>query len=175
MEAYTFGAPWAASQIPTEQLPERFKIINEFAVIDKKPFVQGCIVIPIIGRETPFHWCVWASFSSRDFAKAACVRDIPNECRRKEPDYSGTLANIIGIYPSTLGLNLQIETRPFGQKHSFRLSPADHPLVSEQRNGIPLERLREISGLLAHKWRHPLSGEPEKQETAAGCQLDTAK
>lgn len=160
MEAYSFGAPWAAFHISAEQLPGRLKITGEFAVIDKQPFVQGCIAIPVIGRETPFYWCVWASFSCKDFARAAYVRSIPDEYRRHEPDYLGELANKIGIYPNTLGLKLQIETRPFGQKHSFRLLPADHPLVSEQHDGISLARWQEISELLVHKSQHWLSGEP---------------
>jgi len=175
MEAYTFGSPWAAREIPTEQVPERLKLIGEFAVVDKQPFVQGCIAIPVIGRDAPFYWCVWASFSCKDFARAAYVRTIPDEYRRPEPDYPGELANKIEIYPNTLGMKLQVETRPFGQKHSFRLSPAEHPLVTEQRNGISLERLREISGLLSHKWKHPLSEEPEKQAAGAGSQLDTTE
>ena len=175
MEAYSFAAPWAASQLPADELPQRLKVINEFAVIDKRPFVQGCIAIPIVGRHTPFYWCVWAWFSCEDFARAAYVRSIPDEHRRQEPDYSGELANKIGIYPDTLGLRLQIETRPFGQKHSFRLSAADHPLVAEQRAGISIARWREISELLAHKWQHPLSADSDNHEGAAGGQLDFAK
>lgn len=159
MESYSFGSPWAASQIATEQLGERFKVVNEFAVIDKQPFVQGNIPIPVVGRDTPFYWCVWASFSCQDFARAAYIRSIPDEYRRPEPDYSGMLATKIGIYPNTLGLNLRIQTRPFGQKHFFGLSSADHPLAIEQRDGISLERLREISELLEHKWQHPDAGE----------------
>lgn len=156
-ESYSFGAPWAASQIPTEELPERLKITGEFAVINKQTFLQGCIPIPVIGREMPFYWCVWASFSCKDFARAAYVRSIPDEYRRKEPNYLGELANKIEIYPNTLGLKLQIETRPFGQKHFFRLLPMQHSLAVEQRDGISLERLREISQLLEHKWQHPYS------------------
>lgn len=165
MEAYSFGAPAVAWQIPAEETRERFTIHNEFAIIDKQPFVQGCIPIRVIGRDTPFYWTVWASLSARDFARAAHLQSVPDEYRRKEPDYEGALANRIKIYPDTMGLKLQIETRPFGQKHFFRLSPADHPFVAEQRDGISLARLREISGLLAHKWRHPLAGDlQERQE-----------
>lgn len=158
MESYSFRAPWAARGVPVEQVPERLKLIDEFAVIDKSPFVQGCIAIPVIGRDMPFYWCVWASFSCQDFARASYIRSIPDEYRRAEPDYSGTLATEIEIYPNTLGLKLQIETRPFGQKHFFRLSAAEHPLVAEQRDGISIQRLQEISELLEHKWQHPLSG-----------------
>jgi hypothetical protein len=172
LEAYSFRAPWAAFQIPTEQLPERLKITGEFAVMDKQPFVQGCIAIPIIGRDTPFYWCVWASFSCKDFARAAYVRSIPDEHRSQEPDYLGELATKIEIYPNTLGLKLQIETRRFGQKHFFRLSSADHPLAVEQRDGISLERLREISELLEHKWQHPDAGESHKHEIAPDRQLN---
>lgn len=172
MESYSFGSPWAASQIATEQLGERFKVVNEFAVIDKQPFVQGNIPIPVVGRDTPFYWCVWASFSCQDFARAAYIRSIPDEYRRPEPDYSGMLATKIGIYPNTLGLNLRIQTRPFGQKHFFGLSSADHPLAIEQRDGISLERLREISELLEHKWQHPDAGESQKQETGPDSQLN---
>lgn len=167
MESYTFGSPWFGSQLTPQQLGERFKMVDEFAVIDKQPFVHGCIPIPVIGREMPFYWCVWASFSCQDFARAAYIRSIPDEYRRPEPNYSGTLASKIGIYPNTLGLTLQIETRPFGQKHFFRLSGAEHPLAIEQRDGISLERLREISELLEHKWRHPLSGKETSGELAS--------
>jgi hypothetical protein len=154
MEAYFFGVPWIARLVPAEKLAERFVKHNEFGILDRKDFfVQGCIEIRVIGREFPFYWCVWASLDCTDFARA--INSVPHAGGTKAPSYAGFLANRIGIYPNTLGLKLRIHPPEVGRKHTFNFEPADHPLVSEQRQGISLERWREISELLTHEWRHP--------------------
>jgi hypothetical protein len=54
------------------------------------------------------------------------------------------------VYPTTLNLALNVHTRPIGQRPFLEVEPTDHPLAVEQREGITLDRVREINALMRH-------------------------
>ncbi|HEX8025536.1 MAG TPA: DUF2199 domain-containing protein, partial [Candidatus Limnocylindrales bacterium] len=73
------------------------------------------------------------------------------DVRVADPPYPGLLANDLStVYPSTLNLKLGIRSRPVGQRPALELEAADHPLAIEQRDGITVDRVREINSLLRH-------------------------
>src|SRR5438132_4339196 len=62
----------------------------------------------------------------------------------------GWLSSRIQVYPDTLLLKARVHSRSVGVAPSIELEPTDHPLAVEQRIGIGLDRVREISELLQH-------------------------
>jgi hypothetical protein len=111
--------------------------------------VRGRIVIPIVGHNDPFIWGCWASVSRDGFERFGKLWDAP--VRDHEPPLPAQLANDNPIYPATLGLACNVVMKNARRRPSFDIQPADHPLAVEQRNGITLDRIKEIaSRVLRH-------------------------
>ncbi|MDX2296351.1 MULTISPECIES: DUF2199 domain-containing protein [Streptomyces] len=107
-------------------------------------FVRGLIEIPVLGSDEVFSWGVWVSLSRANFSRAADLWDTPG--REAEEPYFGWLTTELLVYPATtLNLKTHVHTRPVGQRPLIELEPTDHPLAVEQRNGITLDRVREIA------------------------------
>ncbi|MFF3276807.1 DUF2199 domain-containing protein [Streptomyces chrestomyceticus] len=112
-------------------------------------FVKGLVEIPVIGSDDVFSWAVWTSLSRDNFARSADLRDAPK--REAEGPYFGWLATELSPYsPSTVNLKTHVHTRPVGQRPFIELEPTDHPLAVEQRNGITLDRVRDIAEAVLH-------------------------
>jgi hypothetical protein len=54
------------------------------------------------------------------------------------------------LYPSTLGLGVELITRPVGVRPLLRILESAHPLAVEARDGISQARLEEIAAYCAH-------------------------
>jgi hypothetical protein len=123
----------------------------DLCVIEKRDFfVRGLIEVPIITGEEPFRWGVWVSLSEKNFNKMV---ELWNDAKLLEqPSYFGWLSNSIDLYPETLNLKTQIRSRDIKLRPFITLENNDHPLALEQRNGITLQRVREIA-------EHSLHGE----------------
>lgn len=52
--------------------------------------------------------------------------------------------------PETTNLKTLVHTREVGMIPFVELEPTDHPLAIEQTQGIALDRVKEIAGLLLH-------------------------
>ena len=59
-------------------------------------------------------------------------------------------AKLSRLYPATLHLKTHVHTRAVGQRPLIELEATEHPLAVEQRNGITMERVREIAAALLH-------------------------
>jgi hypothetical protein len=90
----------------------------------------------------PFAWNVWVSVSRKSFLRVCDLMDEPQ--REDEPAYFGWLCNSIPGYPETLNLKTMVHTRVVGLRPLIELEPTEHPLAMEQRNGITMDRVREI-------------------------------
>ena len=149
--AYGFGV---AAPLPFERLSwlqrRGAKLGEETCIIRGEHFfVRGLVEIPVKRRKTPFIWNVWSSIGPEGFQ--TMLEHWISADRIKDPPYAGALANDLStVYPSTLNLKLEIRSRPVGQRPLLVLEPGDHPLAVEQRNGISVDRVREINSLLRH-------------------------
>jgi hypothetical protein len=122
----------------------------DFCVIEKRDyFVRGLIEIPIIGAERFFRWGVWTSLSKTNFDKLVNLWNDPKLL--DEPAYFGWLSNSIHVYPQTLNLKVNVQSRTIEHRPFMILEPADHPLSIEQRNGVSMDRLREIVERCMHR------------------------
>lgn len=121
----------------------------DFCVIQKRGyFVRGLIEVPIIGVDRPFRWGVWVFLSKTNFDKMVALWNDPKLL--DEPAYFGWLSNSIRIYPETLNLKTNIQSRSAEERPQILLEPNDHPLAVEQRVGITRERVREIAEHAVH-------------------------
>ncbi len=69
----------------------------------------------------------------------------------REP-YFGWLSTTLPLYPqATLNLKTHVHSRPPGRRFLLELEPTAHPLAVEQRDGITLDRVREIAESLLHQ------------------------
>jgi hypothetical protein len=147
----SFGAdaPVPYYAIPENERKARCDLTSDACVIDSEHFfIRGCLEIPVLEGTRPFVWGVWTSLSKQNFKRMAEMWETPG--RESEPPYFGWLCSLLPFYPETLHLKTQVHTRPVGQRPFVELEPTDHPLAVEQRQGITMDRVREMAEALLH-------------------------
>jgi hypothetical protein len=111
-------------------------------------FVRGILPIDVVDADDAFRYGVWSSLSEKSFERHLELWDDP--ARIDEPAYFGWFSNTLPGYPDTLNLALDVVVESVDERPSFYLRDTDHPLVREQREGITMERVREIAELNFH-------------------------
>jgi hypothetical protein len=151
--SYAFAAPapdaWVA--LRWWRRGRRSVLSGEQCVIrDEHFFIRGVVEIPVIGGDEPvFAWNVWSSLSRESFERASELWDSPE--RVNEPPAFGWMSvELAPIYPPTTNLELSVHTRELGIR-PFLEVVTDHPLAVEQREGIRVERVRELNELMLHR------------------------
>jgi hypothetical protein len=104
--------------------------------------------IPIVGTSDRFRYGIWSSLSEKSFKRVVELWDDP--ARVSETPYFGWLSNSLPGYPETLNLPADVVTRETDLRPVMELHDGDHPLVAEQREGITMDRVREIAELNMH-------------------------
>jgi len=142
--AYALDEPDLWRSVPEGERPYRGVLGTDSCVIDAKNyFIRGRIVIPVIGSKDPFIWGTWASVSQKSFERFGQLWDVA--IRENEPPLPGQLGSDIPIYPATSDLKCNIVMKNARRRPSFELEATDHPLAIEQRNGITIDRVKEIA------------------------------
>ncbi|ULO08504.1 DUF2199 domain-containing protein [Paenibacillus sp. 19GGS1-52] len=128
----------------------RCEINKDLCVIDQNQyFIRGDLEIPILGTGDIFIWSVWSSISECNFTR---VNDLWNStARQNESAYFGWFSTQLPIYPNTLNLKCEVQTREVGVCPKILLESTDHPLAIEQRKRITMERVHEINHLIGHE------------------------
>lgn len=153
-DSYGYEAPWTWYIIPDDQRTSRSTLSQDYCIIDDTDFfVRGCVLIPIIGRETSLIWGVWVSLSKANFDRERSLAEDPR--RTEEPAYFGWLSSRIEIYPDTAALKTNVHSQLVGLRPVIELEPTDYPLAVEHRTEITEERVIEIAERVEHGWRHP--------------------
>ena len=105
-------------------------------------FVRGHIEIPVTDCEETFIWSVWVSLSERSFEHMSDNWDTDG--REDTAPYFGWLMSALPCYPETLHLKTSVQTQPVGCVPLISIEPSEHPLSTEQQNGITMERVHRI-------------------------------
>ena len=115
-------------------------------------FVRGMIEIPITDgegdAEDSFGIGAWVSLSERDFNRY--VEQPEADGGDQAEPWFGWLSNNIPVYPETLNLKTNVYLRGERWRPSLRVQPTEHPLAHDQRDGITVERARDLSA----RWHH---------------------
>jgi hypothetical protein len=141
-----YGAPEPdlAGDVPEDDKGDRVVNDGESCVVDDREFfLKGSIEIPVIGLADPFVWTVWAKLSEEDFVRSLDQWHEP--ARAEEAPVNARLGTALPVYPPTLDLPIRVHTRAVGKRPRIEIVSTHHPLTVEQRDGITLERVREIA------------------------------
>lgn len=145
--SYSIKAPDPAIRIPAAQQASRVVLSLDQCVIDNsRYFLRGRILIPIHTLPDPFIYGLWAELSARDFYRTQQLWQTHG--REATPPIPAFLATELPHYPRTTNLPIEIHTQPVGSRPQFKLLAPDHSLAHEQRNGISLDRARQIAEAL---------------------------
>lgn len=143
---FGFNAPAHWHDIPEAERATRAKLDADFCFIGDDIFTRGCLEIPIIDYPSDvFVFGVWTTVSRKSYERIMELWEAP--VIENEPPLFGWFCNNIKGYPSTIGLKTHLHPRAGGMRHKIELEPTDHPLVIEQRQGITLNRVKEIAAL----------------------------
>jgi hypothetical protein len=138
--------------VPVKERKARCKLSSDLCMIDGKHFfIRGCLEIPVVDGPRPFVWGVWTSLGKKHFHRTIEMWDTPG--KENEPPYFGWLSTSLPVYPNTLRLKTKVHTQPGNLRPLVELEPTAHPLAVEQRDGISMDRVREIAEALLHGGR----------------------
>lgn len=152
---YSVPAPLAFFRVPPEERTTRIVITPEQCVIDNRDFyLRGRILVPVHGLEDPFVWGIWAEISPKNFFLTHELWNSPG--REDTPAFPGWLDSEIPIFGNTHNLEIEVHTQPVGRRPHFTVADPNHPLAIEQREGITLERVREIAARMHHQEPEPV-------------------
>ena len=147
-EGWMYKAPDAWVAIPAAERESRGKCDADLCHIKGTGFfVRGCLEVPIIGSDQRYIWGVWAMVAEDRFWRILDLWSAPDA--ESEPPIAGRLANAIKIYPPLLDLPASLRLRSNNQRPAIMLEAAEHPLALEQRHGIAIERVLEITAALS--------------------------
>lgn len=161
--AYGPPLPEHASLVPDAERVDRVKMPNkDFCIVDNHGFyLRGQLLIPVITdaatdeeeedeeEEKYFSWDIWVSQSKANYERA--LNEMNKYGREKsDPTFGYVSTELSQVYKvSTYNLPAMVTTQPVGRVPQFELEPAsEHPLAIEQRNGISMDRVREIAAIL---------------------------
>ena len=144
-----FDAPFYYYTVPEAERERRCTLTSDFCSIDGEDyFIRGCLEIPILERSDVFAWGVWMSVSAVNFNRYKDVFD--DRFHSHVGPFVGWLSNQLPTYPETLTLKIRAHLRDEDARPVFELEPTEHPLAIDHRNGISIDKLREIYEVTLH-------------------------
>lgn len=142
-------APTAWYAIPESEREQRTELSSDQCIIDGEFFfLLGRLELPIIGEQQPFTWLTWVSVSEANFDRACELWET--EGRESEPGYFAWIQSAFPYPTPTLSLRAALHTQPVGERPLLILEETDHTLSIEQREGVTIERVRQIVEAALH-------------------------
>ena len=110
-------------------------------------FVRGLIEIPVPELDHRFAYGIWVELELDGFNDALRRYYAPDVLAGEaQPSYEGWLATKLPLYPEpTVGLPGSLLLRPDNLAPAFLLDDVGHALSAEQRDGITLHRVTELT------------------------------
>jgi hypothetical protein len=143
---FSFAAafPDNYANMTAEERDDRASISSDQCIIDGSEFwIRGCLEIPIRDTGEIFIWGLWANLLEEDFDTIHDHWETTNREKMIGP-FKGRLGNKVALYPQTANLKLTLQIQPLGTRPLIFIDE-DHPLKSEQEEGISLETARRYS------------------------------
>ena len=144
-----YALPSYVASIPENERDARVVRRGDFIIVDNEHhFLRVLLELPIKNSGETFSYGVWGSLSKKNFDRALAIYDDP-KASEDEPEYFSWLNNSIEQWPQTINLKTMIKLKS-DARASMILEPTDHPLAAAQREGIELDRVREIVDKALH-------------------------
>ncbi|AOF90069.1 DUF2199 domain-containing protein [Sinorhizobium sp. RAC02] len=162
---WAFKLPDDVWAIPAPGREEAARFTDDLCQYGERHFIRGLLSVPLPDMGSDFGWGVWAEVDVAVFQRYLEFYDADGS---SEPQYSGTLANSLPGYVSSLHAPVDIQFRNATQRPLFRLSERDQStLAIEQRTGIDSARYHQILDALPAYDAASRLGEQEEREGAA--------
>lgn len=153
---------WA---IPTPRREEVARFTDDLCQYGDRYFIRGLLLVPLPDMGSDFGWGVWAEVDAAVFQRYLDLYDADGS---SEPLHSGTLANSLPGYVSSLHAPVSIQFLDSTQRPLFRLSESDQSVLAiEQRTGIDSARYHQILDALSAYEAAVRPGEQGEREDAA--------
>lgn len=148
--AIPVAMPTALARVPQAERRARARLSSDHCTIDDRRFFRyGSLELPVQAQDESFVWGVWVELGPEDHARSDALWTVAG--RENEPPYHGMLATDIPFYEQpTEGLPVLLREQPVGTRPFVSLGKESHILWSEQRGGIPAERVQEIMEWFLH-------------------------
>lgn len=141
----SFPAPAYVDAIPDAERDARVVVEGDCCEIDGELFfVRARIQLPVAGAgaDAPvFEWRVWASVSAAAYVRLADAFENPDA--DVPPPSVAFVSSRLPEYPDTLDLKAMLHPQ-MGELPLLVLPASDHPLATEQQEGISIERVRAL-------------------------------
>jgi hypothetical protein len=146
---YGFAAPRNWLALSEAERTARALLTEDICTIDDAEYyVRGCLEIPVSGGSESLVWGVWVSVSEESFRDIMARWDAP--IAHDEPPRFGWLCSWVKGYPEPQEIRCSVFLRSGNLRPRIVLQPGDYPLAVEQRDGITLERVKQIAAEAGH-------------------------
>jgi hypothetical protein len=123
------------------------RLTSELCVIEQEHFfVRAVIRLPVVDAEQDFEWGVWISQSEANFRRIEQA-DRHRWRERPEPTFGWLSSDLPGYGESCLEIKTTLHDRGRTLRPLVTVQPSPHPLSVEQREGITVERVRQLAHL----------------------------
>lgn len=150
--------PDFVAEIDPAERDKRVVRDGDFMVVDGQHyFLRALLELPIRDYDDTFAYGVWVSLSKKSYDRARAIyRD--DKASDAEPPFFGWFMVTLPGWPKTLELKTQVKLRA-ASRASITLEPTDHLLAVAQREGIELDRVKQIIADALH----PKAAKPATQ------------
>jgi hypothetical protein len=147
--SYAAAAPYNWFSVPEAERAARTELSDDICIIDKSErYIRGCVEIPVIDGSEIFVWGVWVSVSEESLRYI--LDHWESEIPPDEPPRFGWLSTWIQGYPDPQDIKCHVFLRSGNLRPRIVLEPTDYLLAVEQRDGITLERVKQIAAASGH-------------------------
>ena len=131
-----------------DELEQRTRRTDDQFFLDEERFwLKGLLELPVLDAEQPLLFGVWVEVE-RDVLTAIERAWDTDELVRSR--FEGTFDTIVWPYKNALGLLVGLDYHSREQRPRVVVLDAAHELGREQRDGITLERVRELAARIEH-------------------------
>jgi hypothetical protein len=134
--------------IPEDQRQGRVRIGSDLCSIDDEHFfVRAVLYVPIRKTCEELGFGVWGSLSKQNFQTYEDEYDNPDPAFG--PFFSW-LSSSLPLYDGAFALKSDMVFQPNNQRPRIHLHECDHPLAIDQREGISVDRVKQIYAAWGH-------------------------
>lgn len=146
---YAKMAPDNWFALPEAERATRAKLSSDLCAIKGgEYYVRGCIEIPVTDSPEIFVWGAWVSVSEESFFHILEKWDDP--IADDEPTHVGRLCSHFSGYPAPTEVRCSVHRRSDNLRPRIVLESTDYPMAIEQRDGITLDRIKQIAAKDGH-------------------------
>ena len=137
-----FTLPDLVWELSLEERVERARWTTDLCRMDDLHFIRCLLEIPFTDQPGYYGWGVWVQIEGKDLRKYLEFYDKDGTA---EPPISGTLANELPTYGSTLGMPLLVQFRTASERPAIEFADGNaHPLAREAKIGMSYGRFHEV-------------------------------